>query len=209
MRRSDTVDEIRTYQVELREVQAVGRPFRYLEGRAVPYNTWQDVGPFMEMHAEGSFARSTRVGTGQGLPLLIGHDHSDLDNLVGHAEKWRHDPTGMYGVWRLNDSPKAQQAARLAESGDLTGLSVGFQEIHRDYVRQPRDIDIARGREHKDWVVRTESRLMEVSLTPVPAFADAEVICVRSVYDPDRRQVHPIPTPDLDIWRAKLAALQR
>jgi HK97 family phage prohead protease len=195
--------EIRYYRSELREVQAVGRPYRYLEGRAVPYNTWQDVGMFHEMHAEGSFSRST-ARTPE-LPLLVGHDHQNLDNLIGKAEKWRHDSTGMYGVWRLNDSPKAQQTARLAESGDLRGLSVGFMpgEFGKDWdYAKPRD-----DRDLGDWIVRTNSRLLEVSVTPVPAFEGAEVTMVRTLYDPDARERTPIATPELDRWREWAATL--
>ena len=48
-----------TTQMELREVQAVGRPYQYLEGQAVPYDTWADLGWFLESHRAGSFKRST------------------------------------------------------------------------------------------------------------------------------------------------------
>jgi len=195
----DEATEARFYRTELREVQTVGRPYKYLEGRAVPYNTWQDVGPFMEMHAEGSFQRSTKGGTGKGLPLLVGHQHEDLDNLIGHAEKWTHDRTGLYGVWRLNESPKAQQAARLAEAGDLRGLSIGFQPVSAPEYATAGDRD-----SDKAWIVWNESRLLEVSVTPVPAFEDAEVTLVRTLLDPQRP---PVPTPDLDHWRQVAAAL--
>jgi HK97 family phage prohead protease len=196
--KTDEITEARFYRTELRQVQAVGRPYRYLEGRAVPYNTWQDVGPFMEMHAEGSFARSTRGGSGKGLPLLVGHRHDDLDNLIGHAESWKQDRTGLYGVWRLNESPKAQQAARLADAGDLRGLSVGFQPVSEPEYAAAGD------RGDKAWVIWNESRLLEVSVTPVPAFPDAEVTLVRTLVDPKQP---PRPTPDLDHWRQVAAGL--
>lgn len=191
--------EIRAYQVELRETQAVGRPFKYIEGRAVPYNTWQDVGPFMENHGEGSFERSTSGGTGRAAPLLIEHGQRDIDNLIGHAESWRHDGTGLYGVWKLNDQPRAQQAGQLAANGDLSGLSVSFQEVHANKTRH----------DGRVWVARSESRLLEVSLTTMPAFPTAGVVMVRSVFDPDTLAETPIPTPDLDAWRARLAGLRR
>lgn len=201
----DDVREVRVYAAELREVQAVGKPYRYLEGRAVPYNTWQDVGPFMENHAEGSFAHSTNGGSGRSLPLIIGHDPHDLDNIVGHAERWSHDATGCYGVWKLNDSRRAQQAAGLATSGDLTGLSIGFQEVRAEPVRKPKG---AAGSVDKPWILRTESRMLETSLTPVPAFPDAGVLLVRSMFDPETFVTEPEPTPELDWWRARLVELQ-
>jgi HK97 family phage prohead protease len=194
---------VRTY--ELREVELTGTgPFKYLEGLAAPYNSWQDVGDIWENHAGGSFERSTKGGTGKSLPLIVGHDVMDLDNIVGHAQTWKHDATGMYGVWLLNEQPKAQQAAALARSGDLNGLSVGFQEVHYQVVpRQTRDSASSR----KPWVLRTESRLLEVSLTPIPAFPDAGVINVRS-YDPGHYLEPPQATPELDEWKARLEALR-
>ena len=199
--------ELRIYPLELRELEVTGKPYRYLEGRAVPYNTWQDVGPFWENHAAGSFERSTKGGSGRGLPLIIGHDAHNLDNIVGHAEKWTHDATGMHGVWRLNEQPRAQQAAALAQAGDLTGLSVGFQEVHAEAVPRPKDRDGAATR--KPWIMRSESRLLEVSLTPIPAFPDAGVVNVRSMVDPAAIDLPAPATPDLDEWRSRLEALRR
>ena len=57
--------------LQLRDVQAVGRPYRYLEGRAVPYDTWADVGPVWEQHRAGACKRSTNGRSGKGLPLLL------------------------------------------------------------------------------------------------------------------------------------------
>ena len=100
--------------LELRDAQAVGvgGRYRFLEGVAVPYDVWADIGPFVEQHAAGSFERSTR-GAGKNLPLLLFHDNRKWP--VGHAEKWTHDRGGLTGVWRLNDTNDAQTAAQLAE----------------------------------------------------------------------------------------------
>src|SRR5215472_9321237 len=110
------MNERRVFQAEIRDVQAVGRPYRYLEGRAVPYGVWADVGPFMEQHAPRSFLRSTRGRSGQpGLPLLLMHNAEDLGAIVGHAEKWTHEDDGLLGLWKLADGSNAQRAAQMAE----------------------------------------------------------------------------------------------
>jgi HK97 family phage prohead protease len=198
---------INTYPLELRDVEVTGGgPYTYLEGRAVPYNTWQDVGPIWENHANGSFERSTKGGSGRNLPLIAGHDVTDLDNLIGHSYEWRHESAALVGVWRLNEQPRAQQAAALARSGDLNGLSVGFQEIHFEVVPRPRDQLSATAR--KPWVRRTESRLLHVGMTAQPAFPDAGVISVRS-YGADHYVEPPLETPELDAWRSRLEALRR
>jgi HK97 family phage prohead protease len=198
-------DELRTYSTTLvlRDVDATGgagRPYQYLEGRAVPYDTWANLGYFLERHAGGSFGQSTKAGSGRALPLLLFHDNRSWP--VGHAAEWRHDDGGLDGIWKLNESPEAQRAGRMADDGDLVGLSIGFQPIRSD-------VDLADkwnpelGPEHMDRVTRIESRLLETSLTPTPAFADAGVTLVRSAYrrpEPDRRE--------LEGWRAAVEGLR-
>jgi len=187
--------------LELREAQAIGRPYRYLEGRAVPYDTWADLGWFLERHAPGSFKRSTNGRSGKNLPLLLFHDQQSMP--IGHAERWTHDQDGMHGVWQLNDSAPAQEAARMAESGDLLGLSVGFQDIRDPTWELPDDFMPDLGPAHKARVTRLESRLVEVSMTPTPAYADAGVTMVRT------RALRPAPRKrDVDHWRELMEELR-
>jgi hypothetical protein len=192
----------------LRETQAVGRPYEFLEGRAVPYDTWADIGWFLEQHAGGSFEVSTKAGSAsRGLPLLLFHNNRSYP--VGKAEQWTHDYGGLDGVWRLNDSAEAQRAGKAAEDGELVGLSVGFAPIRSewDYVQ---DWNPDLGPDHMDRVTRVESRLLEVSLTPTPAFTDAEVTLVRSALAPMTRAEHaPPPRPlQVDGWRADVERLR-
>jgi hypothetical protein len=200
--------EERLYRADLalRETQLVGRPYRYLEGRAVPYDTWADIGWFMEAHAARSFERSTKGGAGHKLPLLLFHDNRSMP--IGHAEEWRHDD-GLRGVWRLNDTADAQQAAALADNGDLVGLSIGFAPIDSkwDFVD---DWAPELGADHKDRVTRVESRLLEVSLTPTPAFVDAEVTLVRTALAAHTRDAAAPPRPErqVDHWRREVERLR-
>jgi hypothetical protein len=183
--------------------QAVGRPYKYLEGRAVPYGEWTPVrtqfGGFLEQHRHGSFKRSTSPSrpAGQQLPLLLFHDNRSLNALIGHAESWSHPGDGLHGVWKLDDSPAAQEAARLAEAGHLTGLSIGFNdaiapawEDGNPFSDDPDELPR---------VTRLESRLIEVSMTPTPAFEDAGVTMVRSAWRPPAPP--PRPERQVDRWR--------
>jgi hypothetical protein len=197
------VAESRAYSttLELRETQAIGKPYRYLEGRAVPYDVWADLGWFMESHRAGSFKRSTTGRSGKSLPLLLFHNNASMP--IGHADHWSHDSEGMTGVWQLNDSANAQEAARMAESGDLLGLSVGFQDARAPQWEIPEVFDPELGPDNKARVTRLESRLVEVSLTPTPAFADASVTMVRT------RARKPAPQPrDVDRWREIVEGLR-
>lgn len=160
--------ELRVFRgLELRDVAADGA--RWLEGRAVPYGVWQDVGWYMEMIRKGAFAKSIREAARR-LPLLLFHNSQSFP--VGVSHKWTENDDGLDVVWKLDSSEMAQEAARLANEEMLTGLSVGFQGIQAE-----RTYDEESG---LSWVERTEGRLLEVSLTPTPAYAGAKVALVRS-----------------------------
>jgi hypothetical protein len=186
--------------LQLRDTQLVGKPFKYLEGRAVPYDEWANIGWFLESHQKGSLDRTTDTGA-KSLPLLLFHNNRAWP--IGHAESWDSTDGGLKGVWRLNETPEAQQAGTLAAAGDLTGLSIGFAPIRSawEYVD---DWDPNLGPEHMDRVTRQESRLLEVSLTPTPAFANAEVSMVRTAERP-----RPRGESRLDGWRRELDRLRR
>jgi HK97 family phage prohead protease len=193
-------------ELVLRDAELTGKPYRYLEGRAVPYEAFADIGWYVEQHAVGSFERSTKGGSGKAAPLLLFHDNRSFP--IGHAESWRHEADGMYGVWRLNDRAEAQRAASAADERDLVGLSVGFQPIRSDWELVD-DWAPELGWDHKDRCTRLESRLLEVSLTPTPAFAEAQVTEARdaTVYTRGAR-ARFVPELDADRWRAELDKLR-
>jgi uncharacterized protein len=196
-------DEQRVYPfpMQLRDTQLVGKPYKYLEGRAVPYDEWADIGWFMESHQKGSLDRSTKSGSAQRLPLLLFHDNRSWP--IGSADSWDSQDDGLHGVWRLNETADAQQAAKLVDAGDLSSLSIGFTPIQSswEYVD---DWNPDLGPSHMDRVTRIESRLLEVSLTPTPAFAGAVISQVRTAERP-----RPRGESKLDSWRRELEKLRR
>lgn len=201
--------EVRTFGVplELRDAQVVGKPYRFLEGRAVPYGEFADVGWYLEAHAVDSFKRSAG-GSGKRLPLLLFHDMQSFP--IGHSEKWSHAADGLHGVWRLNDSPEAQRAAQAVEAEDMVGLSVGYLPLKSDW-QYADDWAPELGPEHKDKVTRVESRLLEVSLTPTPVYESAGVACVRTAFDVQERAAKADanrPPSEADAWRARVDALR-
>lgn len=200
--------EVRTYQERLAtldHLEVDGRPghFSAMQGRAVPYDEWADLGWFMERHAQNSFKRSTD-GAARGLPLLLFHDSRSFP--VGTSLEWEHragDGAGVYGTWKIGESSEAQRAAAAAFDGELTGLSVGFQPVESKWDT-PADWDPDRGPDHKDKATRLESRLVEVSLTPTPAFENAGVTLVRTAVRPRARGV-----TEAEAWRRTVDALRR
>ena len=194
--------EVRTFAaLEFRETDTTDDGL-YLEGRAVPYDTWADIGWFRERFMAGAFKKSIREAARK-LPLLLWHDNRTYP--IGVSHEWRDNDDGLDVVWKLDiEDPRAVEAARKARDGLLTGLSIGFALIER-MGKGPDGqlVDLNNIRELDDMgvmsITRKEARLMEVSLTPTPAYAGAKVQLVRSRSpreDSGRRR-----SAEIDAWR--------
>lgn len=190
--------EVRTFaDFEIRDVDGTDSG-SFIEGLAVPYDTWADIGWFMEQHTAGSFAKSIREAA-NALPLLLFHD--DRKFPVGKADRWIEKDDGLHCVWSMDTKDDlAVEGARKAREGYLTGLSIGFAPIQQESALDEDGLM---------WITRTESRLFEVSLTPTPAFAGAQVSLVRSRVphsgkgNPARRSARA------DVWRTYLEGIKR
>ena len=60
---------------------------------------------------------------GQKVPLVYQHNHSDIDNVLGHAVLENRDD-GVYCYGTFNDTPMGQDAKELVKHGDITALSI-------------------------------------------------------------------------------------
>lgn len=202
--------ELRTYAtaLEVRELET-NRALSELRGRAVPYGVETNVGWYLESFRRGAFSKSIKESAAQ-LPLLLWHDERTFP--VGVASSWSDTEQGLDGVWRLDDSELAQRAARQARDGFLTGLSVGFQPLPNGSkwsLVDDDDWDPQTG--NVDSVERVAARLLEVSLTPTPAYAGAQVALVRSQDVPAHARARwnrPQRHAELDRWRQVLDELR-
>lgn len=152
--------------IEYRDAGTTRNGTPYLEGRAVPYKTWANVGAYQEMIWPSCFMESLQREPN--LPLLLFHDSRSFP--VGIAERWTHKPDGLYGLWKMDSNDRGREAARQASIGHL-GLSIGFQP-------DPEGTDY-RADADSLWLTRLAARLLEVSLTPTPAYVDAKVTNAR------------------------------
>jgi HK97 family phage prohead protease len=150
-------------------MQENGERFDYIEGRAVPFGVFGDVGLFLEQHAQGSFTGS--LARRWRLPLLFAHDSRAMP--IGISEAWDSRTDGLWGRWKVAPSAIGQEAAKWARDGGL-GLSIGFQPIRSSW-QYARQWDPRAGWDGMDRVTRLESRLLEVSLVPTPAFEGAVI----------------------------------
>jgi HK97 family phage prohead protease len=196
--------EVRTYAaIELHEVETTDS-LTMMAGRAVPYGEKANVGWYLEEMAQSVFARSIK-GAAAALPLLLWHNNETFP--VGKATSWKEAADGLQGVWTLDDSEEAQRAARLARDGFLTGLSVGFVPLQSEWTYAD-DWNPDAGPEHMDSVTRQEARLVEVSLTPTPAYAGAGVTLVRSKERPQHARRSNGGGREIQEWRDYLTSLE-
>lgn len=184
---------------------------KYLSAIAVPYNEPADIGMFMEDFARGSMAKSIEEAA-RSLPLHVMHDDMPMYSPmtaeswpIGVASEWRDEANYLRGVWKLDDSLKAQRAAQLAKPDENGNSLLGYMSIRFQPIRSAwtyaEDWNPDLGPAHKDRVTRIEARLVSVSLVSTPAYKSAAVEWVRSA-EPQR--VRESAARELDEWAAYL-----
>lgn len=68
---------------------------------------------------------------GKSVPLVWGHDHKDLDNIIGNVDLENRDE-GVWGYGRFNTStPKGNTAKQLVQHKDIYAMSIGANRIKR------------------------------------------------------------------------------
>ena len=68
---------------------------------------------------------------GKSVPLVWGHDHKDLDNIIGNVDL-EHRDEGVWGYGRFNTStPKGNTAKQLVQHKDIYAMSIGANRIKR------------------------------------------------------------------------------
>lgn len=61
--------------------------------------------------------------SGQTVPMVYNHDHSSLDNVIGHA-LLENRKGGVYAYAKFNDTPTGRTAKKCVENGDLNAFSI-------------------------------------------------------------------------------------
>lgn len=169
------MSETTTFVAELRLDSSDGR---LLTGLAVPYDVVTMNGPYPggERFARGAFKRNLKSQAGRLPKLFRHHDHSQA---IGTVVDMRDTDEGVLASWRVADTPAGNAALQEVREGVLDALSVGFQAVREEPVAGVREI--------------REARLLEVSLTPVPAYDGAVVLSLRSA-----SPVLVSPRPEID-----------
>lgn len=189
--------------LELREVETTPG-YTMLRGLAVPYREWASIGWFLESFDPGSLAKSIKEAA-RALPLNLFHETHSFP--IGAAAEWIEEERGLFGVWRLDGTDTAQEAARHAAEDRLTGLSIEFAPIRSEWELAA-EFDPSRGPEGMDKVTRREARLGAVGLVQTPAYVSAGVELVRSADARRRAPEAGAATPTLDAVKRATEALR-
>lgn len=142
---------------------------RTIFGLAVPYGVAARNGGQQFVFERGTL----RWGDVGRVKLLICHDHSQA---VGRAVELTEDDAGLWAKFQLDRSAEADRALMKAQDGTWDGLSIGLGHPS-DCVFDRRQIN---GRLVQ---VSKHAPLVEISLTPTPAFDNARVSAVAAQAD--------------------------
>jgi HK97 family phage prohead protease len=129
-----------------------------LDGIAVPYGSEIDLGGVREVFAAGAFDPAEVIGR----PLCWRHDEP-----IGKITDARNEDGGLIVTAEIADTTLGRDASALVRSGAVSGLSVGFEPVEDSWDRG------------KTIVTRAKARLRELSLTHLPAYAQAGVSVIR------------------------------
>jgi len=138
----------------------------YIEGICVPWGTRTDRVEVPEVFDRGAFPGlvEDRVRV-----KLTDYNHSPSRVPVGYSTTFEDRPEGLFGRFRLNNTPEGRSAHENSADGVYGGLSIGF---------------IARAHKMIDGVRHvTHARLDHVSLVEVPAYENAVITALRGVLD--------------------------
>ena len=127
-------------------------------GRAVPYGDAIEQGGVTESFGRDAFDVDDVIGK----PLAYRHDQP-----VGVITKAENREDGLYIDFQIGNTALGRDAATLARMGASKGLSVGFNPVESAWSKT------------RDKVQHLKARLLEVSLTPYPAYAAAGVSDIR------------------------------
>ena len=117
----------RTFSTELEiQTRAKGGDGRTIVGIAVPYGQAKRINPrLVEQFARGAFNRS--IKSARRIPFT--RDHLPMGGtLIGRAVELRDDAAGLYGEWRVSNTPAGEETLELVRDGVLSELSIGFRE---------------------------------------------------------------------------------
>jgi hypothetical protein len=149
--------ELETRDFELR---GFSEDSRTITGIAIPYGKKANIGGGMQEQIQrGAF------GTPENIPLFYGHNHLQGRMPIGKVVAVRDTEHGLEIDAVISKTDEGERAYTLLKDKVLSKLSAGFVPVENKF--------------DGDTVIRTKAELKEVSIVPMPAYAQAQVTQVR------------------------------
>lgn len=158
------------------EIKAIGEDG---DGRFQAYaSTFDVVDSYGDMVIKGAFLDSlAEYGSkGQGIPLYWRHRMDDPFMLIGQTLEAKEDPHGLWVDCSLLDTNNAKQVHALLKAGLVRQMSFAYDVLEAAWVdRKPED--------GGSYYELRKLKIHEVSVVPVGANQDTEVLAVKSARD--------------------------
>lgn len=155
------------------------------EGEIIAYaSVFNNVDAYGDIVLKGAFEEtlSEWKESGNTIPLLYGHDFRDPFSNIGSVLEASEDDHGLKVHASLDlDNPKAAQVYRLLKEKRLNQMSFAFDVVEGAFVE----------REKEDVYEIRRAKLYEVSVVPIGANQETEVLAVKA-------GKLPAHTPDAD-----------
>lgn len=149
-------------QLEIRAAKDGGSDGRTVYGIAVPYNQKMRIDSTLtEMFVRGAFDEQVNAGRFGGRVPYARNHLAHGGSVIGKTLLLRDDAAGLYGEWRVSNTPLGNETLELLKDGALDQQSIGF----RDQAGGHR-------RESDGTVTRTKSMLTEVAVVVRGAYGE-------------------------------------
>lgn len=162
---------------------------------------------------KGAFAKSlAEWAKGDNpIPLLWGHNFADPDYNLGYIKEAVEDDRGLRVHAALDmDSPKSLQVYRLLKSGRVAQMSFAYDVVKETYVESV-SVDNGDGTSTvtPSYYSLDELKIHEVSVVPLGANQETEVLAVKSATDALRAKAgRALSAKNEDMIRATIECMQ-
>lgn len=162
--------------LRLSGLKTVGDDDGLLEGQFLAYaSTWtREPDSYGDVVAKGAFEETIAQwkDSGDTLPILFGHDMVDPFSNIGGALELREDDHGLLVKGQLDlENPKAKQVYRMLKGRRINQLSFAYDVLEDGMVDLGDEKSARELRKMKLW---------EVSIVPIGANQDTEVLAVKA-----------------------------
>lgn len=179
----------RTLQLQVREDDQTPGVVRVL---AVPFGETLSMWGGM-FHEEVSPDVTVQMRDSQSLPIIWRHDE-----VIGSwSKKLVHTDQGLEATGRISDTTLGRDVLTLLRDQASTGASIGFRVIDSHQEKRG-DVTVD---------VLDAIELLEISLTPIPAYSQARVLSVREQNGDTMPTAPAAETPIVDVGPAVREAI--